>query len=89
MRAKVSKKKRQVVVPGALLRKVGHRVGDPVDFQVDGDRIVVMPRKKRKFRKFKVRIIKDPITGLPVLDTGPDAPVMTNEHVAEILADFP
>jgi len=85
MRSKVSKK-RQVVVPNTRLRKLGHRVGDPVDFRLEGERIVVAPRKKRKF---KSRIIKDPIAGLPVLDTGPDAPFMTNEIVAEILTDFP
>jgi bifunctional DNA-binding transcriptional regulator/antitoxin component of YhaV-PrlF toxin-antitoxin module len=88
MGSKVSKKKRQAVVPRTLLRKLGLRVGVPLEFKLDGERIIVTPRKKNS-RKYKARIIKDPITGLPVLDTGPDAPVMTNEHVAEILADFP
>jgi hypothetical protein len=31
----------------------------------------------------------DPISGTPVLDAGPDAPVLTSEQVKEILADFP
>ena len=87
MRSKVSTK-RQLVVPSAVLRKLALRAGDPVDIDVDGGRIVLTPKKKSK-RKFKARIIKDPVTGYPVLDTGPDAPIMTNEHVAEILADFP
>jgi len=90
MGSKVSKKIKPVVVPRTLLRKIGHRPGQPVQFKLEGERILVTvtPRRKSK-RKFKARIIKDPITGFPVLDTGPDAPVMTNEHVAEILADFP
>ena len=71
-----------------MLQKLGLRGGEPLDFKLDGERIIVTARRKSK-RKFKARIIKDPITGYPVLDTGPDAPMMTNEHVAEILADFP
>lgn len=89
MRTKVSTK-RQLVVPSTLVRKLALRVGDPVDAKVEGGRIVLTPRPRRKSkRKFKARIIKDPITGYPVLDTGPDAPMLTNERVAEILADFP
>jgi len=88
MQRKIPKKNRQVVVPNTLLRKLGVRLGDPVDFKLEGESIVVTPKRKSK-RKFKARIIKDPITGYPVLDTGPDAPMMTNEHVADILADFP
>jgi AbrB family looped-hinge helix DNA binding protein len=87
MGRKVSKK-RQVVVPSTLLRKVGLRAGDAVDFQIDGGRIIVTPRKRGQ-RKFKARIIKDPITGLPVLTAGPGAPVLTSERVAELLSDFP
>jgi AbrB family looped-hinge helix DNA binding protein len=87
MRSKVSTK-RQLVVPSTVLRKVALRAGDPVDIDVEGERIVVTPKRKTK-RKFKAKIIKDPMSGYPVLDTGPDAPVMTNEHVARILADFP
>jgi len=88
MRSKTSKKKRQVVVPNTLLRKIGHRLGDPVDFKLNGEGILVTPRRKSK-RKFKARIIKDPITGYPVLTAGPGAPTLTSEKVAELLSDFP
>jgi len=88
MRNKVSKKKRPAVVPSALLRKLGLRDGDPLDYKVEGGRIVVTPRRKSK-RKFRARIIKDPITGLPVLTAGPGAPTLTSEMVAEMLSDFP
>jgi len=36
-----------------------------------------------------VRIVKDPITGLPVLDAGPNAPTLSSEEVEELLRDFP
>jgi hypothetical protein len=36
--------------------------------------------------KRKARIVTDPITGLPVLTLGKDAPVLTSKEVAEIQA---
>jgi hypothetical protein len=36
-----------------------------------------------------VRIVVDPVTSLPVLSTGPDAPLLTSEQVEEILSGFP
>jgi hypothetical protein len=47
--------------------------------------VLSAPRKP----KYKARIIKDPITGFPVIDVGPDAPVLTSEMVRELLVDFP
>jgi bifunctional DNA-binding transcriptional regulator/antitoxin component of YhaV-PrlF toxin-antitoxin module len=88
MRSKLSKKKRPAIVPSTLLRKLGHRDGDPLDYKLEGGRIIVTPKRKSK-RKFKARIIKDPVTGYPVLSAGPDAPILTSAEVAEILADFP
>lgn len=37
----------------------------------------------------EARIIKDPVSGLPVLTTGPGNPEVTSEQVAAILVDFP
>jgi len=37
----------------------------------------------------KARIIESPVTGLPVIDAGEDAPVLTSEMVKELLIDFP
>lgn len=37
----------------------------------------------------KARIITSSVTGLPVIDAGDDAPVLTNEMVRDMLADFP
>jgi AbrB family looped-hinge helix DNA binding protein len=85
MQAKVSTKG-QIVLPGPLRRRLGIRAGDPLDARIDAGRIVLTPRKERRRR---VRIVEDPVTGLPVLNAGPDAPVLTNREVREILANFP
>jgi AbrB family looped-hinge helix DNA binding protein len=78
--------KGQVVLPGRIRNRFGLRPGDPLDVSVEKDRIILTPRRTR--RK-KARVIKDPATGFPVIDLGPDAPTLTSEQVAEILADFP
>jgi AbrB family looped-hinge helix DNA binding protein len=78
--------KGQVVLPQAIRRQMNLRAGDLLEARIEGERIVLTPRKKRSR---KVRIIKDPLTGLPVLTAGPGAPKLTSKQVAEILADFP
>jgi AbrB family looped-hinge helix DNA binding protein len=78
--------KGQVVLPQAIRRKMNLRPGDPLDARIEGDRIVLIPRRKRLR---KPRIVIDPVSGLPVLTAGPDAPILTSEEVARILADFP
>ena len=85
MQTKVSTKG-QVVLPGPIRRKLGIRAGDPLDADIENGRIVLSPRRKQTF---EARIIEDPVTGLPVLYAGPDAPELTSEMVAEMLADFP
>jgi AbrB family looped-hinge helix DNA binding protein len=86
MQTKLSTKG-QVVLPSRIRNKLGLRPGDPLDASVEGDRIVLTPRKKKGGRK--MRIIKDPITGFPVLSAGPNAPILTHKEVKELLADFP
>jgi AbrB family looped-hinge helix DNA binding protein len=85
MQTRVSTKG-QVVLPGPIRRKLGIRAGDPLDTGIEDGRIVLTPRRKKTFEP---RIIEDPITGLPVIDAGPDAPVLTSEMVREMLVDFP
>jgi AbrB family looped-hinge helix DNA binding protein len=85
MQTKVSTKG-QVVLPGPLRRRLGIRPGDPLDANIEGGRIILTPRKKRPSR---VKILKDPLTGLPVLSVGPDAPVLTGKEVEELLTNFP
>jgi AbrB family looped-hinge helix DNA binding protein len=76
----------QIALPLPLRRKLGIRAGDAMDIAIERDRIVLTAPKRTHTR---ARIIKDPITGLPVIDAGPDAPVLTSEMVRERLVDFP
>jgi AbrB family looped-hinge helix DNA binding protein len=85
MEIRVSTKGR-VVLPGPLRRRLGILAGDLLDAQIEAGRIVLIPRKKR--RHF-LRIIADPVTGLPVLSAGLDAPILRSNDVEEILANFP
>ena len=78
--------KGQVVIPISLRKKLGIKSGDRLTADVKNGNIVLSPQRRSKF---KTRIITSPITGLPVLTSGPNAPVLTNEMVEEILADFP
>ena len=85
MRTRVSSKG-QVVLPAPLRRRLGIRAGDPLDANIEAGRIVLTPHEKRPPR---VRIISGPVTGLPVLSAGLDAPALSGKEVAEILADSP
>jgi AbrB family looped-hinge helix DNA binding protein len=85
MQTKVSTKG-QVVLPSPIRRKLGLRTGDPLDAKIEGGSIVLTPRSTRSR---KVMILVDPITGLPVLSAGPDAPILSSKQVHDILSDFP
>jgi len=83
MQTRVSTKG-QVVLPSPIRRQLGLRTGDLLDANVEGGRIVLTPRRTRSL---KVRILLDPITGLPVLSAGPDAPALTSKQVRQILSE--
>jgi len=85
MQTRVSSKG-QIVLPAPLRRRLGIRAGDPLDIAVEQDRIVLTAPSKKTC---EARIIEDPITGFPVIDVGPDAPILTSEMVRELLVDFP
>jgi AbrB family looped-hinge helix DNA binding protein len=85
MQTKLSTKG-QVVLPGPIRRTLGLRTGDPLDAKVEDGTIVLTPRRIRPKR---VRIVSDPITGLPVLSVGEKAPLLTSKQVREILSNFP
>jgi AbrB family looped-hinge helix DNA binding protein len=78
--------KGQVVLNGAIRRRLGLQPGDSLDAKVQGGRVVLTPRKAR-FSKATVRV--DSITGLPVLSVGEGAPPLSSKQVREILAEFP
>ncbi len=85
MQTKVSTKG-QVVLPSPIRRRLGLREGDRLEARIEGERIVLIPGKRRVRRG---RIVKDPVTGWPVLTAGPGAPKLTHKQVQELLADFP
>ncbi len=78
--------KGQVVLPKPIRRRLGLQPGDPLDASLEGGRIVLTPRRGRRP---SARIVKDPVTGLPVLKAGAKALKLTSRQVREILADFP
>ncbi len=85
METKVSSKG-QVVLPSPLRQRLGLRPGDSLDVRVEGDAIVLRPRRTKRR---KAIMVKDPITGLPVLSAGKNAPKLTSEQVHALLAEFP
>jgi len=85
METKISTKG-QVVLPSRLREKLGLRAGDALDVKLEGDAIVLRPRRARRR---KAKIVIDPISGFPVLTAGKNAPKLTSEQVQALLADFP
>jgi bifunctional DNA-binding transcriptional regulator/antitoxin component of YhaV-PrlF toxin-antitoxin module len=76
----------EIVVPGDLAERLGFRPGDSLDATIESGKIVLFPQPKAEFVG---TIIEDPLTGLPVLDFGLDAPALTCEQVRQMLVDFP
>jgi AbrB family looped-hinge helix DNA binding protein len=85
MQTKVSTKG-QVVLPGPIRRRLGLRPGDPLDANIEEGRIVLTPRRKRSRAG---KIVTDPVTGLPALSAGADAPVLSSKEVEEMRRSFP
>jgi AbrB family looped-hinge helix DNA binding protein len=80
--------KGHVALPASTRRKLGIKLGDKLNIDVqNGGILLSLPNKQKSSRK--ARIVTDPVTGLPVLDVGEDAPILTSEMVREMLADFP
>ena len=78
--------KGQIVLAGAIRRRLGLQPGDSLDAKVQDGRVVLTPRKTRPA---KVSLSIDPINGLPVLTAGKRAPRLSSKQVHEILAEFP
>lgn len=85
MQTKISTKG-QVVLPRPLRQKLGLQPGDALDVKLEGDAIILRPRRGRRR---KAKIITDPRTGLAVLTFGPGAPILTHKQIQEALSDFP
>ena len=78
--------KGQVVLPQPMRERMNLRAGDSLEVRMEGERIVLVPVRRRTR---KGRIVRDPLTGFPVLTAGKNAPRLTSKQVAEILAEFP
>lgn len=74
------------MLPNRLRQRLGLRPGDALDVKLEGDAIVLRPRRGKRR---KARIITDPRTGLAVLTFGPGAPILTHKQVKQALSDFP
>ncbi len=80
--------KGEIIVPMSLSRRLGMKPGDRLNADIKDANIILSPQHEPRQTQ-KSRIITDPITGLPVIDVGEDAPILTSETVREMLADFP
>ena len=80
--------KGEVVLPASLRRRLGIKPGDTLTADIQDQNIVLSPRPEKKKARI-ARIVTDPVTGLPVIDIGDDAPILTSEMVREMLAEFP
>ena len=80
--------KGEVVLPASLRRRLGIKPGDTLNADIQDQNIVLSPRPEKKKARI-ARIVTDPVTGLPVIDIGDDAPILTSEMVRKMLADFP
>ncbi|UWZ85457.1 AbrB/MazE/SpoVT family DNA-binding domain-containing protein [Occallatibacter riparius] len=76
----------RVVIPAAIRKQLAIKPGDQLDASVEDDRVVLT---RSRTGRFECEIVSDPVTGMPVISAGEDAPTLTSEQVAEILADFP
>lgn len=85
MTTKVSTKG-HLLLPQQIRKKMNLRAGDCLETRIEGDCLVLTPKKRRSR---KGRIIKDPLTGYPVLTAGKNAPLLTQKEVEDILTEFP
>jgi len=85
MQTKISTKG-QVVVPNRIRRKLNLQPGDSLEAKLEGQHIVLTPRRSRPR---SAQIIQDPVTGLPILSAGPNVPQLTSAQIRELLAEFP
>jgi AbrB family looped-hinge helix DNA binding protein len=78
--------KGQVVLPAAARRRLGLKPGARFACRVQGNQIVLTPAEVGHGRFCSV---KSKLTGLVVTQGPQGAPVVTNEQVRALLADFP
>lgn len=80
--------KGHIPLPASIRRKLGIKTGDEFSADIQNGNIVLSPTPKtNKFQK--PRIVTSSVTGLPVIEIDKNTPMLTNEMVREMLADFP
>jgi AbrB family looped-hinge helix DNA binding protein len=78
--------KGQIVLPQPVRQMLALRPGDALVCRVDEGAIILTPKTRSRN---ETQLLADPLTGLVVTDSGPDAPTVTSEQVQAALADFP
>jgi AbrB family looped-hinge helix DNA binding protein len=78
--------KGQIVLPGAVRRRLGCQPGETFDVTIEDER-VILTRSAKPSPVF--RIVTDAKTGMPVLSSGKSETTLTSAQVAELLHDFP
>ncbi len=87
MKTKVLEKG-EVIIPASMRRRLGIKPGDSLNADIK-DQSIILSRRTESKKAGMARIITDSTTGLPVIDVGDDAPILTNEMVSDMLVDFP
>lgn len=82
----VMSSKGQVVLNVALRRALALTAGTVFSVRSENRTIVLEPLSPSRKNG---RIVKDPRSGYSVLEVGGKTPVLTNERVRDMLADFP
>jgi AbrB family looped-hinge helix DNA binding protein len=77
--------KGQIVLNASMRRALGLTPGMKFEVRGESDRIILKPIR---LSMTEARIIKENSTGCSVLDIE-DAPQLTSDRVAAVLADFP
>lgn len=85
MKTKMSSKG-QIVLSASVRRRLALVPGTEMEVVVEGDRLVLTPRRSGgpRFRQGT-----SAASGLPVLDVPDDAARLSSDQVAELLSDFP
>ncbi len=70
-------------MPDPIRSRLSVQPDDPLDANIEPGCIVSVPVNDN------ARIASDPVTGLPVLTLGAEAPILSSREVEEILNDLP
>lgn len=78
--------KGQIVLPRAIRQKLALRPGTKFTSRVVNGTVILTPQTPSPGR---ARLVRDAHTGLTVTQGAANGPVVTNESIRALLADFP